>query len=107
MSPEMWGNFAHVPVPIMLPCCGHNWQELLGLWARLVSPSSVLGLQPKHVQEAQLSCRQALASNRAEGYQGIGAVAGEVKMRARTGTAEKGPCQLCTLPQSSCTSDQE
>lgn len=74
MSPEMWGNFAHVPMPIMLHCCGRNWQELLGLWARLLSPSSVLGLQPKHVQEAQLSCRQTLASNRAEGYQGIEAV---------------------------------
>lgn len=49
-SPEMWGNLAHVPAPIMLPCCGHNWRELLGLWARLLSPSPVPGLQSKHVR---------------------------------------------------------
>jgi len=49
-SPETWGNFADRPEPIMLPCCGQNRQEVLGL-----SP----GLQCKPVQEAersQMSC---------------------------------------------------
>lgn len=87
----MWGNFAQVPVPTTLPCCGHNWQSCRGCEQGYPHPAQFLGFRLS-MSEAQLSHGRASASDRAEGYQGIEAEAGEGKMRVRTGTAEEGPC---------------